>query len=246
MRFSAGIALVALGVISGCNGSLMVGPPAIVGSGVSKEESRPVDAFHVLDVGSTLQVNVSVTSGAKPSLKITGDDNLVPLIESVVSDGTLILRLKDNSNISPKLPLLAEVVVSELDGVKASGAARVNVKGGAKVERFTAGASGAAQVSVEGVEASQCVAGAEGASQVVLSGSTASLKLDASGASRVKAEGLKVEDAHVSISGASSVELRTSKSVDGDISGASQLDLYGSPTKQTISITGASQVTEKK
>jgi Putative auto-transporter adhesin, head GIN domain len=247
MRVSAGIALVAIGFIPGCHGSLMIGPPAIVGSGVSKEESRPVDAFHALDAGSTLQVNVSVTPGEKPSLKITGDDNLVPLIESVVSDGTLILRLKDNSSISPKLPLLAEVVVSELGGVEASGAASVKIKGVVKAYSFRASASGAAQVSVEGVEAlEEAAASAEGASQVVLTGYSAILKVAASGASQVKAEGLKVEEAHVSISGASGVELRVNKSVAGDVSGASHLDLYGSPAKQSVTTSGASQVTEKK
>ena len=246
MRVSAGIVLFAVGVATGCQGNFLIGPPPVAGSGVSKEETRAVDAFHALDAGNALQVIVSVTSGAKPGVKISGDDNLVPLIESVIRDGTLILRLKDNSTISPKLPLLAEVVAGELDGVEVSGAASVKVKGGLKVNRFTASASGAAQVSVEGVESSQAVASATGASQVVLSGSAASLKVDASGASHVKAQSLAVENADVSISGASSVALRANKSVAGDVSGASQLELYGSPARQTVSISGASRVIEKK
>ena len=245
MRVSAGIVLSAIGVATGCHGNFLIGAPAIAGSGVSKEETRAVDAFHALEAGNAVQVNVTVTPGAKPSLKISGDDNLVPLIESVSRDGTLILRLKDNSSISTKLPLLAEVVVSELDGVEASGAANVKVKGGAKVNRFTARASGAAQVSVEGVESSQAVATATGASQVTLSGSAASLKVEASGASRVKAQALPVEDADVSISGASSVALTATKSVAGDVSGASQLEVHGSPARKTVSISGASQVVEK-
>jgi hypothetical protein len=242
MRLSAGIVFLAVGVASGCNASLMFG--GTPGSGVSKEETRPLDAFHALDAGNALQVLVLITPGAKPSLKISGDDNLVPLIESVIRDGTLILRVKDNSSISPKLPLLAEVVAGELDGVEASGAASVKVKGGAKVNRFTASASGAAQVSVEGVESSQAVASTSGASHVGLSGSAASLKVDASGASQVKAEALQVEDADVSISGASGVSLRASKSVNGDVSGASQLELHGSPAKKNVSTSGASQVIE--
>ena len=193
-----------------------------------------------------LEVNVLVNSGAKPGVKISGDDNLVPLIESVVRDGRLILRLNDNSSISPKLPLVAEVVAGELDGVEVSGAAIAKVKGGAKVNRFSASASGAAQVSVEGLESPQVVARASGASHVVLSGSVASLKVDASGASQVKAEALQVEDAQVSISGASGVALRANKSVAGDVSGASRLEIHGSPAKNTVTTSGASQVIETK
>ncbi len=155
-------------------------------------------------------------------------------------------RLRRSERISPKLPLLAEVVAGELDGVEVSGAASVKVKGGLKVDRFTASASGAAQVSVEGVESSQAVASATGASHVVLSGSAASLKVDASGASQFKAQALQVEDARVSISGASRVALGANKSVAGEVSGASQLELYGSPARQTVSISGASQVIEKR
>ncbi len=246
MRVSAGIVFLAVGVASGCNASFMSFAPATPGSGVSKEETRAVDAFHALDVGNALQVLVLVTPGAKPSLKISGDDNLVPLIESVVRDGTLILRLKDNSSISPKLPLLAEVTAGSLDGVEASGAASVKVKGAIKIDRFTANVSGAADVSVEGLESSKAVASAAGASRLVLSGSAASLKVEASGASQVKAQALQVEDADVSISGASGVVLHANKSVEGDVSGASRLDIRGSPAKKDLSTTGASQVVENK
>jgi hypothetical protein len=245
MRFSAGIVSFGIAVTSGCNALVQIVGPAIPGSGVAKEETRAVDAFHAVDAGNALQVTVTITQGAKPTLKISGDDNLVPLIESVVRDGSLILKVKDNSNISPKVPLLAEVVTSALDRVEASGAANVKVKGGAKADRFTADASGAAHVTVEALETSNAVASASGAARLVLSGSAASLKVNASGASDVKAEALAVEDADVSISGASGAALKAKNSVNGDVSGASRLELYGRPAKNTVSTSGASHVTEK-
>ena len=152
----------ALAVAGGCNGSFVANlTPTIRGSGVAKEETRPVEAFHALEAENILEVTVAVTHGAKPSLKISGDDNLVPLIESTVRDGVLILRIKDQSTISPKLPLLAQVVTGELDRVEASGAANVKVSGGSKVDQFTAEASGAARVSVEGLETPRAVASAD-------------------------------------------------------------------------------------
>jgi dipeptidyl aminopeptidase/acylaminoacyl peptidase len=174
------------------------------------------------------------------------DDNLVPLVESVVRDGKLILRIKDNSNIRAKLPLLAEALTDLLDQVTASGASTVKVSGGSKVDRFTAEASGAAQVSVDGLRTPRAIATATGASQVVLSGSAESLKVDAAGASQVKAEGLKVGDADVSKSGASGVDLRASKSVAGDVSGASRLALHGRPPKKNVSTSGAASVNDKE
>jgi hypothetical protein len=245
VRWPISIAVSAVSVAAGCNGNLLVKlAPAIKGSGVAKEETRILEAFHALEAGSVLQVTVAVTKGAKPGLKISGDDNLVPLVESELRDGTLILRNKDHSNFSPKLPLLVEVITGELDGVEASGVSQVTVKAGSKVDQFTAGASGAARVAVEGLETKKAIVSTSGASNVVLKGTAESLKADAAGASQVKAEELKVEDAEVSISGASGIAVHASKSVGGDVSGASQLNLYGRPAKNTVSISGASSVND--
>jgi hypothetical protein len=244
MRYSAAIVLSAVGIASGCDGTFNFLGPAIQGSGIAKEEARTVEAFHAIDAGNAIQATVTVTHGAKPGLTIRGDDNLVTLVESAVRDGTLILRIKENTSISPKLPLLADVVTGELDRVEASGAASVKVKGGAKTDQFTASATGAAQISVEGIESSKAVATASGASHVMLSGKAASIKVEASGASQIKAQELSVDDAEVSVSGASGVVLHAQKSVAGDVSGASQLDLHGRPAKKTVSTSGASQVTE--
>jgi hypothetical protein len=247
VRWRSWIVVSALSVAPGCNGNFLVKmSPAIQGSGIATEETRPVDAFHALEAGNALQVTVVVTKDAKAGLKISGDDNLVPLVESDLRDGALILRIKDDSNIRTKLPLLAEVITGELDRVEASGASKVTVKGGSKVDRFTAEASGAARVFVEGLETPRAVASATGASHVALSGIAQSLEVDASGASQVKADELKVDDAKVSISGASGAALRACKSVGGDVSGASHLDLHGRPAKNTVSTSGASHVNEKQ
>ncbi len=208
MRRRTWLLVSALSVASGCNARFTIGTPALQGSRVAKDETRPVEAFHALEAENALQVTLVVTPGAKPSLKVSGDDNLVPLVESVVRDGKLILGIKENTNIRTKLPLLAEVVTDQLDQVQASGATDVKVTGGSKVEQFTAEASGAARLSVAGLQTPKAIATASGASRLVLAGSAASLKVDVAGASEVKAEDLKVDDADVSISGASSADLR--------------------------------------
>ncbi len=169
----------------------------------------------------------------------------MPLVESVVVDGKLILRIKENTNIRPKLSLLAEVVTDQLDRVEASGATDVKVTGGSKVEQFTAAASGAAHLSVTGIQTPKAVATAEGASELTLTGTAESLKVDASGASQIRAEDLKADDADVSINGASGIDLHATKSVAGDVSGASHLNVHGRPARKTVSVSGASTVNDK-
>jgi hypothetical protein len=245
MRYHAAIVVFAVAIASGCDGAFGIGAPAIQGSGVGKKETRAVEAFHAIDARNAIQVTVAVQEGAKPSLRVGGDDNLVPLVESVVHEGTLILKIKDNTSITTKLPLVADVVLDRFDRVEASGAASVKAKAGPKVDRFTADASGAANISVEGLDSANAAASATGAAHVTLSGSAASLKVEVSGASDIAAESLAVDEAEVSMSGASHAVLRAKNRVAGDVSGASRLELRGRPEKNSVSTSGASQVSEK-
>ena len=52
MRMSTGIVLFVVGVAAGCDASFSTGPPPIAGSGVSKEETRTVEAFHAVEAGN--------------------------------------------------------------------------------------------------------------------------------------------------------------------------------------------------
>ena len=83
---------------------------------------------------------------------------------------------------------------------------------------------------------------ASGATDVKVSGSAASYELIASGASDVDAEGLAAEDIEVDISGASSVDLSATGTVSGEISGASNLRVYGEPVSVLVDSSGASSV----
>jgi hypothetical protein len=237
--------IIAISVTARRHSTFVAAPSSVAGSGRSKEEARTLDSFHAVDAGGIIEVNVLVDSSARPSLRIKGDDNVVPMIESVIRDGTLTFRVKKNSTVSPKVPLVAEVISVELDGVEASGAARVNVKGLVKNQRFTASASGSAQISVESIESTDAAVSASGAARVSVSGSTASLKVDASGASQIQAQALQVDTADVSIKGASSASLRVSKSIETILSDASQLELHGNPQKKMVSASGASRLIEK-
>ena len=59
-------------VLVGC------GPPAVHGSGVSKTETREIEACNEVKFVGGGQMNITV--GPEPTFQITGDDNLLPRI----------------------------------------------------------------------------------------------------------------------------------------------------------------------
>ena len=57
MRLSACLVLLAAVVSTGCARVLLMLPPPIAGSGVSKEETRSLDPFHALEASSATSSN---------------------------------------------------------------------------------------------------------------------------------------------------------------------------------------------
>jgi PBP1b-binding outer membrane lipoprotein LpoB len=86
---------------------------------------------------------------------------------------------------------------------------------------------------------------ASGASNVEATGSAGALRLDASGASRVDLRDLEAVDMEIDISGASKVDLFVTGTVSGDVSGASNVNIYGNPVSALIDSSGASTVDVK-
>ncbi len=238
MRSTMEIALSALLVLSGCVG---IGP-TIVGSGVTKVETREVAAFHGVDVSSAFEATVTI--GTKPSVTLSVDDNLLPLVETEVNkDGRLSVRYRAGSNITTKAPQKVAIVASALDSIVASGAAKVSAAVG-ETKAITIEAGGASNIDVQGLSSDSVDVDATGASRVSLAGKGKRLTLEASGASRFLAPDVPFDTAKVELSGASRGEVQVAGSIDGDASGASTLSIRGKPASRSVRTSGASQVTD--
>ncbi|HWE36656.1 MAG TPA: head GIN domain-containing protein [Isosphaeraceae bacterium] len=223
--------------VAGCN--LQITGPALQGSGVSKTETRKVDTFHAVEVGGAIKATVKV--GDKTEVVIEGDDNIIPLIETKVEDGRLVVRARDGTSYSTKKPLTATITATKLDALEADGASTIDATVAAS-DAMTIEASGAGNVSATGIDAKEVKVTASGASRVTAKGKGTSLTLDASGASHVEAAELAVESAKADLSGASDAKVHASKSVAGDISGASHLDVAGSPSGRSVTTSGVGKV----
>lgn len=191
--------------------------PTLVGSGVSLTEDRMVDAFTKIEVGGALNVNVTI--GESTSMTVTGDDNVVALIGSTVTDGTLHLHLNHEGRVKEKTPL--QIIVS------CETLTKVDVSGACKVE-------------IDGVTGSDFDIGLSGASELTLGGQCSQLQAEVSGASSLKASSLQAARAIVDVSGASNAAVNASDSIIGSASGASSIRYSGNPEKANVNTSGAS------
>jgi hypothetical protein len=186
------------------------------GSGVAKTEARDVGAFQTIVLEGAEQL--TLTTGPLGQLRITADDNLLPLIETTVKDGKLVVReTKKVQTTTPITMFITAPSVAEIDS------------------------RGAGSVRAMGLGGPSFALKSFGAASADLAGQVEHLEIEVAGAGKVGATGLVAKDAHVSISGAGSVEVNATDKLKADVSGVGAVRYRGSPTVEKT-VTGVGSV----
>jgi hypothetical protein len=200
------VCMAALGLLAACDEG-PVGPcDEFQGSGRLVTESRPVSGFDAVSVSAAGQLIVEQTG--YESLEITAEDNVLPLIESEVRNGRLLLGPRPGTSLHTTRPVVYRLTVVGLRELDASGASSTEI-------RRLAGDSLVTQLS--------------GASFLSAAGAVARHELHISGASAARLGDLSSRSARASVSGASYVLLRVSEQLEASASGASTLEYLGDP-----------------
>jgi hypothetical protein len=190
----------AVALLSACN-------PEVQGNGVILEQPRTTAAFVGLHVQD--RVAVYATAGETQSVKVVGDANIVPNIETVVEQETVgtttiaVLQVRVSLPYTATIPPKVVVTVPALSYVNAEDASRVEVL------RATA---------------SEFRVKASGASQVVLNGPGGALLDVTLVAGGLRADSYPVEGAYVVLTGNSLAVLNSSGPVTGTAAETSKVD----------------------
>ncbi len=179
----------------------------IKGSGRAAHESRSVGDFHkVRDDGAA---NLLIQVGPAASIRVEGDDNIVPLVRTRVENGELVVETK--KNFRPKNRLLVTITAPNLDAVHLDGAANVTVQN-VRSDSFAVSLDGAGNVSIEGHVG------------------TLSASLD--GAGNLKLRDLQAKSASATVDGAGNVDVWASDSLTASINGVGNIRYKGTPSVQ--------------
>jgi len=131
----------------GCMDMNMSFDQGVRGSGTSATEHRKVDAFSRIDMKGAYDVEVTV--GPKTSIDITGDDNLVKLVETTVDHETGTLTLSTKKNVHPTKGLKVIITTPSLSAFTLKGAGDVNIDG-LHGDEFNVNLSGAGDLTAKG------------------------------------------------------------------------------------------------
>jgi hypothetical protein len=163
------------------------------GSGVSKTEIRELAGFnHVTLHGAHGEGTAHISIGTPQLVEIATDDNLLPLIETQIEDGRLVIRPKQA--IRPKARLVVKIRAARLHGVALAGGATAEV----------------ADVTGKGFDVA-----ITGGGTMTVAGRTELLSVKVEGNGEVKATGLQASNARVSIVGGGEVAVQATEELAG-------------------------------
>lgn len=211
----------------------------VQGNGKVKSEERSVDSFDQISVGGAF--DVYLTQGNTESLRVEADENLLPLIETNVSNGRLEIRSRQNIGEAKKLSVY--VTFRELNQIEASGACEIKNEGQLNLGTLSLNGSGASEIDLT-LQADKIEGEYSGASEVELQGVADVCDFQLSGASELDSPELTVRLMTIDLSGASEAEVQVTESLKVDASGASSVVYTGDPAVDQHT-SGASSVRKK-
>lgn len=217
------------------NNQFYVGPTER-GSGMIKTETRQVSDFRAVEISYPAEVTIS--QGAKESLTIEADDNVLPGLQTRVINNNLQIFYKTNDKVvRPTKPVKITIVVKDLNQVDFESAGKLEIQG-LHTNSLDISVSGAGDLKLNNITAKALSVNLSGAGSMAATGTADNLDMNISGFGSFNGKDLQSQSASIGLSGAGSATVRVAEKLDAAISGAGSINYYGSPdvTKQVSGI----------
>jgi hypothetical protein len=215
-------------VLTACN--------VVRGSGNVETEERTVSDFSGIDLSGSGEV--IVTQAEVESLIIEAEDNLIPLIETEVRNGKLVIGSKENSALMPTKPIRILVTMPNIDNLAVSGSGEI-VAESVTSDNLELDVNGSGDIDIEQLVAESITADISGSGNLTLAGAVAEQRIDISGSGKYKADALESDTAVVAVDGSGKTTIWVNEILDAEINGSGEVNYYGSPSvNQDISGSG--------
>jgi Putative auto-transporter adhesin, head GIN domain len=200
------------------------GSKTVSGSGNIKSETRNVTGF--TGIGLSLAADVDVRQGSSEGLTIETDDNILPLIETVVERGVLKIRpLEKNTNFRTKnMKIVVNAKTIESLAISGSGDIRADTL---KSDKLKLSIGGAGNVRIKTLDVDSVNASIAGSGDVMLGGRANALDSSIAGSGDIKAGKLEAKTAKLSIAGSGSATIWARETLKVSIAGSGDVKYYG-------------------
>ena len=214
----------------------------VVGSNNIITQEKQLSAYDRIEVLGSY--DVIFTDGEVGKIKIKAPDNILPLIQTEVSDGLLKIGAEKN-RYKVKEPIIIYVPVdSRLKQVDIKGSADIYTENSLETKALDVDVYGSGDVRLQ-VDSSTLALKIDGSGDIRVGGKTDNLSININGSGNVEVPNLKAEKAVININGSGNVSAYVTEDVDVSITGSGDVTIKGNPKKVKQKINGSGRVSVK-
>ena len=214
----------------------------VVGSNNIITQEKQLSVYDRIEVLGSY--DVIFTDGEVGKIKIKAPDNILPLIQTEVSDGLLRIGT-GKSRYKVKESIIIYVPVdSRLKQVVIKGSADIYTEKNLETKALEVDVYGSGDVRLQ-VDTSSLALKIDGSGDIRVGGKTDNLSININGSGDVEVPNLKVEKAIININGSGDVSAYVTENVDIYIAGSGDVTIKGNPNKVKRIINGSGRVSVK-
>ncbi len=215
------------------------GSKTVAGSGHAGSVKRELGSFH--QVSLNLPSTVELVQGDSESVVIDADDNLLPLVETVVKSGELIIRPVKGVNLAHGTKIKLRLNARSIDTLTLAGSVDVSA---ARLlsPRFKADIAGAGSITIQDLKSDTVAVSIAGSGRFEVRGDTKAMDVNISGSGDVLTSRLSAQDVKVSIAGTGNAKLWVHNSLSISIAGSGDVEYYGEGTLKDKSVMGSARI----
>jgi hypothetical protein len=213
----------------------------VVGDGPVQSEIRTITGFSGVMNSFAGTVNYSISPNFK--VEVIAQSNILDVIETVISDGHLLIRVKNGIRLRSFKDIVVNIEAPSADYLHISGSGDLIVSGEINAENVDMGMSGSGNIFVSNVMVANNInADISGSGNIkVQSGKAKSEDLTISGSGHLTMDGVVAEIVKAKISGSGDLKVNASQSLDAKISGSGSVLYMGHPIV-SANISGSGKV----
>ena len=225
-----------------CAVALAVGLPApraaagvfsVDGNGTIVKQNRQLGHFTGIAVSLPAQVEVRI--GDAESATVETDENLLPLVETVVEGGTLKIRAGGRRSIDAHV-LKIVVQARQIDQMALGGPGTITADT-LRSPKLSLEVGGSGSIQVKSAEADAISASIGGSGSMRLDGGAArKLSVSIGGSGDLQAGKLKADDVSVNIGGSGEATVWAGSALKAAVAGSGDVNYYGDPAVQLSSV----------
>ncbi len=191
----------------------------ITGSGKVVSETRSVSGFTAVSLEGS--GNVEIVIGPEESVVVEAEDNILPLIETILEKSVLVIRTKPFTTIQTTEPIQIRITVKSLSGVLIPGSGNITVSK-LSGDIFSVSLPGSGNITIRGT-----------ANQVDIS---------LGGSGNIYCDQLEAKSATVRLNGSGNITVYARESLDARINGSGDIQYSGNPAKVYKDVKGSGNI----